>query len=158
MTEPPPPGTSLVLDTNVLTHWRTRRPNVLRAINDYQEEFKIPSALTSFTVFEVLCGFEKKAARSRVLSDSNRRAREELEWLVEGCWVLPFDLGAATIAAYVFERIGKRKSNEKWADILIASTAIAHGYGLVSQNRKDFDLIAKYLPPAQKLYLTIWQS
>ena len=70
MTEPPPPGTSLVLDTNVLTHWRTRRPNVLRAINDYQEEFKVPPALTSFTVFEVLCGFEKEAARSRVLSDS----------------------------------------------------------------------------------------
>ena len=75
---------------------------------------------------------------------------------MEGCSVLPFDLGAATIAAYVFERIGKRKSNEKWADVLIASTAIAHGYGLVSQNKKDFELISRYLPPAQKLYLTNW--
>lgn len=157
MIKPPPPGTSLVLDTNVLTHWRTRRPNVLRAINDYQEEFKVPPALTSFTVFEVLCGFEKEAARSRVLLDSNRRAREELEWLVEGCSVLPFDQGAATIAAYVFERIGKRKSNEKWADVLIASTAIAHRYGLVSQNKKDFELIANHLPAGQTLYLTNWQ-
>jgi predicted nucleic acid-binding protein len=71
--------------------------------------------------------------------------------------VLPFDQRAAAIAAYVFERIGKRKSNEKWGDILIASTVIAHGYGLVSQNRKDFDLIANYLPAGQKLYLTIWR-
>lgn len=158
MTEPPPPGTSLVLDTDVLTHWRTRRPNVLRAIKDYQEEFKVPPALTSFTVFEVLCGFKKEAARLRVVPDSTRRAREELERLVEGCSVLPFDQRAATIAAYIFERIGRRKSNEKWADVLIASTAIAHRYGLVSQNKKDFELIANYLPAPQKLYLTIWQS
>ena len=157
MTEPPPPGTSLVLDTDVLTHWRTQRPNVLRAINDYEAEFKFPPALTSFTVFEVLCGFEKEAARSRVLSDSNRRAREDFERLVEGCSVLHFDRGAATIAAYVFERIGRRRSNQKWADILIASTAMAHRYGLVSHNRKDFELIADYLPAGQTLYLTVWR-
>lgn len=157
MTEPPPPGTSLALDTDVLTHWRTGRPNVLRAINDYQLEFKGSPALTSFTVFEVLCGFEKEAARSRVLLDSNRRAREDFERLVDGCEVLHFDRGAATIAAYVFERIGKRKSNEKWADVLIASTAIAHRYGLVSQNKKDFELIANHLPAGQTLYLTNWQ-
>lgn len=156
MTEPPPPGTSLALDTNVLTHWRTRRSNVLRAIDDYQAEFKVPPALTSFTVFEVLSGFEKESARAGVLSDLSKRAREELERLVEGCLVLPFDQGAASIAAYTFERIGKRKSNEKWADVLIASTAIAHRYGLVSQNKKDFELIAKHLHPAQKLYLTTW--
>ena len=156
MTEPPPPGTSLVLDTDVLTHWRNRQQNVLSAIEAYQEEFKVLPALTSFTVFEVFCGFEKEVAKSRALLESTSRAREELNRRVKGCWVLPFDQGAATIAAYIFERIGKRNSNEKWADVLIASTAIAHRYGLVSKNKKDFELIAKYLPPAQKLWLTTW--
>lgn len=157
MTESPPPGTSLALDTDVLTHWRTHQPNILRAIEGYQMEFKSPPALTSFTVFEVLCGFEKEAARKRLLSESTQRALLVTQGLVAGCTVLPFDQRAAAIAAYVFERIGRRKSNEKWADILIASTAIAHGYGLVSQNKKDFELITDYLPADQRLYLTVWR-
>jgi len=104
-----------------------------------------------------LCGFEKEAARKRLLPDATQRALLVTQGLVAGCTVLPFDHRAAAIAAYVFERIGRRKSNEKWADILIASIAIAHGYGLVSQNKKDFELITDYLPADQKLYLTVWR-
>lgn len=157
MTESPPPGTSLALDTNVFTHWRTHQPNILRTIESYHYEFKSLPALTSFTLFEVFCGFEKEAARSRRWSGSAERAWVETQQLVAGCTVLAFDQHAAAIAAYVFERIGRRKSNQNWADILIASTAMAHRYGLVSQNRKDFDLIADYLPADQKLYLTVWR-
>ena len=157
MIELPPPGISLALDSDVFNDWRYQRPAVLEVIRDYQLEFKALPALTSFTVFEALIGFEKQGARGGGLTDSQKRAREHAEGLVQSCRVLPFDGAAAEIAAYVFGRLGHAEGNRLRKDVFIASTAIAHKHGLASRNRKDFEEIATHLPTNLKLYLAIWK-
>lgn len=156
MIQSPPPGTSLALDNDVFNDWRYQRPAVLGANMDYQAEFKDLPALTSFTVFEATMGFEKQAAR-RGLSESQKQARGRAESLVRSCTVLPFDQAAAEMAAYIFGRIGHAEGNRLRKDVFIASTVIAHGYGLVSRNRRDFESITGLLPPGSKLYLAIWK-
>ena len=156
MIESPPPGTSLALDSDVFNDWRFLRPKTIESITQYQAERKDLPALTSFTVFESLIGFEKQASQS-ALQESQRQARRFAENLVRSCTVLPFDQAAAEIAAYIFGRMGHAQGNRLRKDVFIASTAIAHGYGLVSRNRRDFELIADLVPAGRNLYLEIWK-
>lgn len=155
--ELPPPGVSLALDNDVFNDWRYQRPVVLNLIRDYYAEFKGFPALTSFTVFEALMGFEKQAARGGGLTLSQTSARTHAERLVQNCTVLPFDKPAAEIAAYVFGRLGHAEGNRLRKDVFIASTAIAYKHGLVSRNRRDFEVVAANLPTGLKLYLAVWK-
>jgi predicted nucleic acid-binding protein len=157
MLDTPPPGTSLALDTDVLTWWRNQQPTIVSKINAYYAEFKLVPALTSFTVFEALSGFEKAAKASGGVSEQQILAREQFDRLVANCIVLPFDLAAAEIAALVFSRLSQTDRNKHWSDILIAATVISHRYGLASGNRDDFELIANTLPQGQRLYFAPWK-
>ena len=157
MIESPPPSTSLALDNDVFNDWRFQRPKTLQAIKEYQAELKDLPALTSFTVFEALFGFEKKAVQ-RGLSETQIAALRRTEGLVQSCSVLPFDQRAAELAAYIFARMGQAQRNRLRNDVLIASTVVAHGYGVASRNTRDFELITTLLPPGLKLYLAIWSN
>jgi predicted nucleic acid-binding protein len=81
--------------------------------------------------------------------------------LVRNSIVLPLNETGAAIAAHIFPRLVPRLDRERrkkaWADIFIAATAVAHNYGLVSHNTKDFELIANSLPDGQRLYLAVWK-
>lgn len=158
MTELPPPGTSLALDNDVFNDWRYQRTSVVKSIRNYQMDFKVFPALTSFTVFEALLGIERQIAKVRTPSEVQLHARVQLNRLVANCTVLSFDAMAAEIAAYVFSRLGRAKGNRLDKDVYIASTAISHRYGLVSRNKRDYDVISSILPPGKKLYLTSWQD
>jgi len=71
---------------------------------------------------------------------------------------LPFDSEAAAIAAYICANIGKSKYNQHLNDIFIVATALAHGHGAATQNKKDFEMIANHLPQRnQFLSLAIWR-
>jgi predicted nucleic acid-binding protein len=152
-----PPETSLVLDTDVFTHWRSQQPFIKKAIADYQSYHKIFPALTSTTVFETLSGIEAEAAKPAANLEFIYGYRVKAERLIQNCIVLSFDQNAAALAAYIFPRLSQSDRNKHWRDVFIAATALSHHHGIASRNRKDFELIANLLPPGQRLYLAVWK-
>jgi predicted nucleic acid-binding protein len=150
------PETSLVLDTNVLTAWRYQKGGVVARIKDYQSRLKLLPALTAITVHESLYGFENKAAKSGKLDDKTRQDRLAIELLINSCVVLPFDQRAAEIAAYLVPRLPKNIPKQTLLDGLISATALAHGYG-VATNDRGFELIGQHTPTELILRLDFWR-
>lgn len=150
--------TSLVLDTDVFTHWRNQQRYVKEAIAAYQTRLKRPPALTSMTVFEALRGIELAVAKRGGSEKDAEGYRSRVEQLSQACGVLPFDQTAARIAAYLCAQLGDNLFRKHWRDIFIAATALSHGYGVATGNKKDFELIGNVLsndhPP---LRLAIWK-
>ena len=167
---PAHPDTSLVLDNDVLTHWRNQRISIEQSVSDYISRLKRPPFLASMTVFEAIHGIEKAihqietSAASRSIADGRKQIavlnqyRERAEELIQRCEVLPFDETAAKIAAYVFPRLSKRDRNKHWGDVFLAATAISNRCGVATRNQSDFELISNHLPPHhQLLRLAIWK-
>jgi predicted nucleic acid-binding protein len=78
--------------------------------------------------------------------------------LSESCFVLSFEQNAASIAAYVYPRLTPQQLQKHWRDLFIAATALANGYGIATQNERDFKLIADHLPDSHSiLRLAIWK-
>jgi predicted nucleic acid-binding protein len=150
--------TSLVVDTDILTEWRYGKQYVLQAVSDYISRSKKPPALTSMNVFEVLYGFENSMSKLGSLDERIAYDRMKSEALIKACLVLPFDQTAATIAAYIYPRLSQSERNKHWKDLFIASTALAHGHGIATRNRKDFELMASHLPSTHSLLrLVVWK-
>jgi hypothetical protein len=68
--EPPPPGTSLVVDNDLFQDWRFSQPYILAEIRDYQSRLKMLPALTSMTVFEALGGLRMWKSRAPFLMNA----------------------------------------------------------------------------------------
>ena len=150
--------TSLVLDTDVFTHWRNQQPYVLKAIADYQSNLKRPPALTSITTFEALRGVERVVAKRGGSEVEAEGFRARIEALSELCGVLSFDCKAASIAAYLCAHLGDNLFKKHWRDIFIAATAITHEHGVATGNRSDYELIGNALSPKHPpLRLAIWK-
>lgn len=147
--------TSLVLDTNILTAWRYRKSRIVAAVEEYQSRLKIFPALTAFTVHEALYGFENKAAKSGKLDERTKQDRLAIEQLVNSCVVLPFDQRAAEIAAYIIPRLPKNIPKQTLLDGLISATALAHGYGIATNDR-GFKLIGQHTPDDLIMRVDFW--
>lgn len=155
---PRPAHAALALDNDVLTDWRSRKPVTMKAIKDYIAVAKVPPALTSITVFEMMHGFEKDAVLSGEMSERTKLDREHARILTRDCIVLPFNEDAAEIAAHIYARLSQKDRNKLWADLFIAATALAHECGVATRNRSDFELLAKYTPPRYPiLRIQIWK-
>jgi predicted nucleic acid-binding protein len=155
------PETSLVLDNDIFTHWRNGREYVLREIASYMARLKMPPALASFTIFEAQYGIEDSLVKKRISEDQAGKYRTRIKVLSNESIVLDFNQSAAEISAHLFPRLFPRLSKKDrkapWKDLFIAATALAHGYGVATQNRQDFDLIASLLPNGQILRLATWK-
>ena len=155
---PRPAHLTLALDNDVLNDWRARKPTTLQAVRDYVAAAKVPPALTSTTVFEMMQGFEKAAVLAGGMTERIRLDVEHARALIRDCVVLPFNEEAAEIAAYIFPRLSQAQRNKHWTDVFIAATALTHEYGVATRNRSDFELISSHTPqhyPA--LRLQIWK-
>jgi predicted nucleic acid-binding protein len=154
----PLPETALALDTTIFTHWRNRQPYVHLEIAEYMKVHKRPPALTSMTVFEAIQGVERAVASGRTSAEDARVYFERIEELKSGCTILPFDQNAATVAAYIYARLTNSEQKGLWKDLFIAATAVVHGFGVATQNRKDFDVVGGHLPPNYPLLrLAVWR-
>ena len=75
-------------------------------------------------------------------------------WLEVG-----FPVGKATltpgITAYIYPRLTGQQLQKHWRDLFIAATALAHGYGIATQNIRDFKLIADQSP--ELLRIAVWK-
>jgi predicted nucleic acid-binding protein len=155
---PRPAHLALALDNDVLTDWRAGKPATLQAVTAYTVIAKVPPALTSITVFEMMQGFEKASVLSGGMTERTRLDLERARVLTRECVVLEFNEQAAEIAAHVFPRLTQAERNKHWTDVFIAATALAHEYGVATRNRGDFELIARHTPPHYPaLRLQIWK-
>jgi predicted nucleic acid-binding protein len=153
------PKTPLVLDNDVFTDWRKHRQHVELAVEDYLIQINAYPKLTSVTVLEARWGFESQVIKLGSLDPKIEQWRLEMEQFVQTCGVLDFDERAASIAAYIFPRLSQSQRNRHWRDILIAATALAHGCGVATRNKDDFELIGRDLPAhAPTLHLAVWKS
>lgn len=149
--------TSLVLDNDIFSAWRYGRdPRVQDGIADHQIKLKSFPALTSITVYQALYGFENKSIKPGEPSEQTKQGHNNTKRLIASCLVLSFDQRAAEIAAYTVPRLAKNMSKEFLLDVLIAATALAHGYGVATRNKKDFELIATQIPDNLILQLANW--
>jgi len=149
------PETVLVLDTNILSAWRYRKSSVVTAITHYQSRLKLLPALTAITVHEALYGFENKAAKAGELDERTKQDRFAIEQLINSCVVLSFDQRAAEIAAFIIPRLPKNIPKQTLLDGLISATALAHDYGIATNDR-GFELIAQHTPADLIMRVDFW--
>lgn len=96
-----------------------------------------PSALAAITASELLAGVNS--------ADSiERRTRREafVEALLDMLAVIPFDLLAARIHAQIWTQLTASGKIIGAHDLLIASTAIAHGYAVLTNNVREFHRVS----------------
>jgi len=149
------PETSLVLDNDVFTHWRNGQAYVLREIAEHFNRLASFPALTSMTVFEALHGVEEEERKNRITATQAQQYKDRIEKLSESCVVLPWDQRAATITAHIYPRLTTQQLQKHWKDLFIAATALAHGYGIATQNIRDFKLIGDLSP--ELLRIALWK-
>lgn len=93
----------------------------------------VPAFVASVTAFELLIGVdrakpeERKAARSRIV-----------ETILEEIQLVSFDLVSARVYANVWVDLAAKGTPIGTADLLIASTALAHGHDVMTDNLREF--------------------
>jgi tRNA(fMet)-specific endonuclease VapC len=96
----------------------------------------VPLALASITASELLAGVHR--------ADSpERRLRREafVEAILERVPVLPFELRTARVHAQIWAHLMSGGRSIGAHDLLIAATALAHGYAVLTQNRREFERV-----------------
>lgn len=147
----------LAIDTNILTHLRNKQSYVLKQVeNHFRNTRKLP-AIPSLTVFEANAGIQKALATNQITNEQADFQLQIINTLSAHHTVISFDQKAAEIAAYIFARLSKSDKNKHWRDLFIVATAIAHNYGLATQNKRDMELIANHLPPNMDLRIAVWK-
>jgi predicted nucleic acid-binding protein len=150
------PETPLILDSNIVTAWRYQKPGIVEAIAAYQSSLKPPPTLSAITVYEVIYGFENSLAKAQGNIEQTKLDFGKADQLINSCIVLPFDHNSAKIAAYIVPRLPKNIPKDTLLDALIAATALAHGHGVATRNKEDFELISRHTPDSLTLRLAIW--
>jgi tRNA(fMet)-specific endonuclease VapC len=95
-----------------------------------------PIALASITASELLAGVHRADSEAR-------RARREafVETVLQLVPVLPFDLIVARAHARIWMDLAAAGQLIGAHDLLIAATALAHGYSILTMNGRDFQRI-----------------
>ena len=98
------------------------------------------SAISAVTLAEL-------AAGPHATHDAEERAQRQdrLQWAAATWDALPFDVDAARMYGRIFAtvRATGRSSRARLADLLIASTAAAHGLPLYTRNPSDFAALGR---------------
>lgn len=152
------PDLPLVLDNNVFTHLRNKQSYILEKIRRHFADTRRLPVIPSLTIFEANFGIQKALATKQISEEQASFQIQQINILSTQHTVISFDQRAAEIAAYIFARLSKSDKNQHWRDAFIVATAIAHNFGLATQNRKDMELIAKQLPPDIDLRIAIWKA
>lgn len=93
-------------------------------------------AMSSISASELLFGIERAARGER------RRERTAfIESLFADIPVLPFDLRVARVHARLWAQLLATGRPIAQNDVMIAATALAHGYVMVTDNLRDFERV-----------------
>lgn len=92
-----------------------------------------PSALASITASELLVGVHRAVTPSQTT-----RRQAFAEAVFEAFTVLPFDLDAARVHARIGAELTSAGQIIGAHDLIIAATALAHGYAVLTDNIREF--------------------
>ena len=124
---------AVLVDSNVFIEVERRglRLGVLASIAREPE-----AALSSITASELLVGFYRAEV-------SQRRTNREtfLEDLFRLIPVLPFDLTVARVHARLSAHLADAGSRIGAHDLIIAATALAHGYAVLTEHVREFERV-----------------
>jgi predicted nucleic acid-binding protein len=152
-----PPELPLALDNDIFTHLRNKQKYVLDKVNQHLFQTKRFPVIPSTTVFEANFGIQKGLVKKTFTEEQANYQKQQIEQLLLSYPVIDFNRRASEIAAYIFARLSQSERNKHWRDVFIVATAIANNYGLATQNKRDMELISKYLPEEFDLRLAIWK-
>lgn len=130
----------VVIDTSVLIGLERRGLTL-----DYLS-LDEPIALSAISVSEMLVG----AYRSDTQGRRDMRAAF-LELMLAQVDVLPFDAAAARVHAEITALLISRGQRIGVHDALIAATAMARGYGVITDNLRDFGRV-----PGLDVWRPVW--
>ena len=130
----------------------------MREVRNYFSRVKQLPALPSMMLFEARWGVDSEVKKGKITAASGQFYQDRIDELCRAHEVLPLNADAARIAAHIYAHLSQSDRNKHWRDLFIAATALAHGYGVASNNYKDFELIAQHLPPSYStLCLEVWK-
>lgn len=152
-----PPDLPLAIDTNIFTHLRNKQPYVLEQIKKHFINTRSLPVIPALTVFEANFGIQNALVKKQIIPEQANYQKQEIDRLLANHTIISFDQRASEIAAYIFARLSKSDKSSHWRDLFIVATVVANNYGLASQNKRDMELIAKYLPDGLDLRLAIWK-
>lgn len=127
----------VVLDTDTLSELSRGNPVVQGRALAYLADFG-RLTITAVTVFERLRGYRVAIRAGKPFE----RQLQAFEALAASCIVLPFDQGAASVAAEIWSA-ATRSQRQQLGDILIAAVAVSRQLPLVTRNKRDFEGLAK---------------
>ena len=153
-----PPELPLALDNDIFTHLRNKQKFILEQVKKHYSNTRKLPVIPSLTIFEANFGIQKALVTNKISSEQADFQFQVINILSANHTVISFDQRASEIAAYIFARLSKSDKNQHWRDLFIVATALAHNYGLATQNKRDMELIAKHLPENLNLRLAIWKS
>ncbi len=153
-----PSDTPLVIDTDIFSHLRNRQKYVEENIRNHFSNTKQFPAITAITVFEAIQGVESELNKSKISNEQADIFRQRINELIQKHQVLSLNQRASEIAAFIFPRLSKSNRHKHWRDMFIISIALAHNFGLVTQNKRDAELIASLLPDDMFLRLAVWAT
>lgn len=122
---------AVLIDTDLLIDWeRTETASTLEALVGSEDR-----AISVITVSELLHGVHRASGARR-----NRR-RAFVEHLLAGFEPLPITEAIARVHADVWARLAREGNVPAAHDLWIAATALAHGFGVATRNRGDFERV-----------------
>lgn len=116
---------AVLIDTSVFVALERRNADLATLGNRLTEDL----SLSTVTVAELFAG---------VWRADNPIRRRRREAIVEGMRVIPFDLTSARLHAELWASLVYAGKSVGQHDLLIASTALAHGYDVLTENLREF--------------------
>jgi tRNA(fMet)-specific endonuclease VapC len=123
----------VILDTDTLSFYLKRHPNVVSHFDEYVEKHGYVS-ISRISVVEILGGLRAKNAVRQI---------ERFKNLIAEHKILDTTELSAEISADIFAELWKKGKHSGNYDILIAGIAIANDLILVTNNTKDYDNISR---------------
>jgi predicted nucleic acid-binding protein len=95
-----------------------------------------PTAIAAITASEMLTGVARSATPSQ-------RAKREafVEGILAGLPVVPFDVFVARVHAQLWADMASTGQRIGLHDLIIAATALAYGYDVVTENTREFERV-----------------
>ena len=121
----------LLIDTSVLV--AIERAGAGGPVGELADE---ATFLAAITASELLHGVHRAGSATR-----RERRQRFVDGILEAVAVLPFDLEAARVHARIWADLASGGRLIGAHDLLIAATALANGYGVLTANQRDFDRV-----------------
>lgn len=121
-----------VIDSSILIAAQRGQLDIRAALADHSDE---SFAISAVTASELLHGVHRVSATNRASTEAF------VEGLLQHLPVLPFDAVCARVHARIWAELLSKGSAVGERDLLIAATALAHGYGVISRDERSFPRI-----------------